>query len=136
MPTAELEKKHMTESAIRRRPRRPRWQNEGQDPDYRFSLANERTYLAWIRTSLALVAASVALAQLVPALGPPLLRSTLAALLAVLALGVAALAYWRWAGNERAMRQEQPLPHTPALVLLSATLGTAATVVLLVVALP
>src|ERR1043165_2701247 len=46
--------------------RRPKWFQEGQDPDYRFTLANERTFLAWIRTSLALLAAAVALVQLVP----------------------------------------------------------------------
>jgi putative membrane protein len=35
----------------------------GPKTDYRFSLANERTYLAWIRTSVALVAARVAAAK-------------------------------------------------------------------------
>ena len=34
----------------------PRWRQEGEEPDYRFSLANERTFLAWIRTALALLA--------------------------------------------------------------------------------
>lgn len=33
----------------------------GSDPDPRFSLANERTLLAWIRTSLAFLALGVAL---------------------------------------------------------------------------
>ena len=30
------------------------------EPDYRFTLANERTFLAWQRTSLGLMAAAVA----------------------------------------------------------------------------
>jgi uncharacterized membrane protein YidH (DUF202 family) len=31
-----------------------RWlYGEGSEPDYRFSLANERTLLAWVRTALA-----------------------------------------------------------------------------------
>lgn len=36
----------------------PKWRREGRDPDYRFSLANERTFLAWIRTALALLSLS------------------------------------------------------------------------------
>ena len=43
-----------------------------QEPDYRFTLANERTFLAWIRTALALIAGGVAVVQLVPAFGVPL----------------------------------------------------------------
>lgn len=39
--------------------REPSWRHQGQEPDYRFSLANERTFLAWMRTALALVAAAV-----------------------------------------------------------------------------
>ena len=34
---------------------------DGQEPDPRFSLANERTFLAWIRTALALAAAAIGL---------------------------------------------------------------------------
>ena len=40
----------------------PRWvYDEGTDPDPRFTLANERTFLAWIRTSIAFMAAGVAI---------------------------------------------------------------------------
>ena len=38
----------------------------GEAPDYRFSLANERTFLAWIRTALGFLAAGVGLDQLAP----------------------------------------------------------------------
>ena len=43
-------------------PPRPRgkWWLAGKTPDYRFTLANERTFLAWIRTALALMAGAVA----------------------------------------------------------------------------
>ena len=40
----------------------------GEAPDYRFSLANERTFLAWIRTALGFLAAGVALIS-----SPPIL---------------------------------------------------------------
>lgn len=38
---------------------RQKWADEGDTPDYRFSLANERTFLAWIRTALAFLAAAI-----------------------------------------------------------------------------
>ncbi len=44
----------------------------GEAPDYRFSLANERTFLAWIRTALGFLAAGVGLDQLAPDFATPL----------------------------------------------------------------
>jgi len=41
------------------------------EPDYRFTLANERTFLAWQRTALGLLAAAVAVVHLVPDLTIP-----------------------------------------------------------------
>ena len=48
-------------------------QREGQpgatgdtEPDVRFTLANERTFLAWNRTALALVVAGLGIVQLLP----------------------------------------------------------------------
>jgi uncharacterized membrane protein YidH (DUF202 family) len=49
--------------------RQPEPTDDEQEPDYRFTLANERTFLAWIRTALALIAGGIAVAQLVPAFG-------------------------------------------------------------------
>jgi putative membrane protein len=113
--------------------RRPRWRTEGEDPDYRFSLANERTFLAWVRTSLALLAGAVAVDQLLEPFSVPGARTALATVLALLGLLVAAVAYRRWAGTERAMRLHAPLPHTPAFALLGAALALlAAGVVVLV----
>ena len=83
----------------------------GQQPDYRFTLANERTFLAWIRTALAMVAAGVAVVQLLPEFslfsGG---RHLLGVLLIVLALIVSATSYLRWLRTEQAMRLKQPLP--------------------------
>lgn len=90
--------------------RRPPLRSIGTDPDYRFTLANERTFLAWIRTALALLAGAVALAGLVPDLGPAVARNILVAVLLVLAFTVTAGAYLRWDRAERALRESRPLP--------------------------
>ena len=39
---------------------------EGREPDPRFTFANERTFLAWSRTALALVVAGLGIVQLLP----------------------------------------------------------------------
>ncbi len=90
--------------------RRPPLRTVGSDPDYRFTLANERTFLAWIRTALALVAGAVALSSLVPDFGPAVARTALTAVLLVLAFAVTAGAYVRWDRAERALREDRPLP--------------------------
>lgn len=90
--------------------RRPGLKSVGSDPDYRFTLANERTFLAWLRTGLALVAGGVALAGLVPEFGPRPLRMALAGMLLALALIVTAGSYLRWAEAERALRENRSLP--------------------------
>jgi len=81
----------------------------GQEPDPRFSLANERTFLAWVRTSLAVIAGAVALHSLkVPE--TVWVRQVLVVALLVLACVVAVTASTRWARTERAMRLGEPLP--------------------------
>jgi putative membrane protein len=108
------------------RPRFPAWvHRDGSEPDPRFSLANERTFLAWIRTCLALLASGVALEALALPLEPRL-RLTASVLLLVLALLVPPLAWVHWGRTERAMRRGDPLP--------ASTLTAALAVGLLVVA--
>lgn len=92
--------------------RTPRWFTEGEEPDYRFSLANERTFLAWLRTGLALLAGAVALTQFVPAQTTTVLNTGLAALLAATGALLSGQAYRRWAAVQRAMRTGRPLPMT------------------------
>lgn len=84
--------------------------DEGEDPDPRFTLSNERTFLSWIRTALALIAAGVALEAFeLPALGQAGRRSVTTVLLllgAALALG----SFRRWLNTERAMRKRVSIP--------------------------
>lgn len=81
----------------------------GDEPDPRFSLANERTFLAWVRTSLAVLAGGVALHGFqVP--DPAWLRRVLVVALLVFGGATTALAYRRWSLVERAMRTGRPLP--------------------------
>lgn len=84
----------------------------GHEPDYRFTLANERTFLAWIRTALALLAGSVAIMQLVPEFGVPEGRRLIAAVLAVISVAVVAGSALRWRAAQAAMRRDAPLPST------------------------
>ncbi len=89
--------------------RRPALRDVGTDPDYRFTLANERTFLAWLRTGLALVAGAAALAGLVPDFGPRPIRLALTGVLLLLAVIVTLGAYLRWDRAERALRENRPL---------------------------
>ena len=83
------------------------------EPDYRFTLANERTFLAWQRTALGLLAAAVAVVQLVPELTIPGARQALGLLLAVLATLTSAMGLVRWKQTDRAIRRNSPMPRHP-----------------------
>lgn len=114
-----------------------RWPNWvygcGSEPDYRFSFANERTFLAWLRTSLALLAAGVAV-DVLPISIPTALQHALAALLVTLGMICAVASWFRWARSERAVRRGAPLPAFGMGALLSlGVLGAAALLALSVV---
>lgn len=98
--------------------KKPWWQ-QGKTPDYRFSLANERTFLAWIRTALAFLAGAIAIDQFTVNLATPVIRQSLALLLVLSAALLGGLAYFRWARSENAMRQEQDMPYSPLLLLVT-----------------
>lgn len=89
---------------------RPRPLRGGTEPDPRFTLANERTFLAWIRTSLGLVAGAVALEAFAGEEIPQLIRTPLACALLILASALAVVAFFRWIRLERSMRHSLPLP--------------------------
>lgn len=112
--------------------RRPRWvYDPGAEPDPRFSLANERTFLAWARTALGILAGAVALHSLdVPS--TDWVRGLVVVLLVVLAVVCTAMSIVRWAQVERAMRLGERLPGftagfvlAGALVVIGILLGVA-----------
>jgi putative membrane protein len=86
--------------------------HHGEDPDVRFTYANERTFLAWNRTALALIATGVAATQLLPKLQVEWGRRLLGLPLIALGGAVAAESFRQWRANERAMRQGEPLPRS------------------------
>ncbi|MEV5287913.1 YidH family protein [Streptomyces albidoflavus] len=106
--------------------------DEGDTPDYRFSLANERTFLAWLRTALALIAGGFAVDQFLPGL-PDGWRIALA--LGLLASGVlcALRAVHRWVRCERAMRRGEDLPVSRFPALLSLLVAVVAVAMVVVV---
>jgi putative membrane protein len=106
------------------------------EPDYRFTLANERTFLAWQRTALGLLAAAVAVVQLVPELVVPGARHLVGGLLAALALATAAAGLHRWGQVEHAMRRGLPLPRQRTTWWIGLGLVLVALVVLVLMVLP
>ncbi|OFS08627.1 YidH family protein [Hafnia sp. HMSC23F03] len=105
----------------------------GDAPDYRFSLANERTFLAWIRTALGFLAAGVGLEQWAPHLATPLIREMIALLLCLSAAVLAIQGYFRWLGNEKAMRLRQDLPYTRSLLAISMVMAVVAVAIIILV---
>lgn len=109
---------------------RPHWiYGDGDEPDYRFTLANERTFLAWVRTALALLAAGVFLDHLDPSV-PAQVSRWLSTVLVILGMACAAAAWLRWARAERSMRRGGPLPRSQltgliAVIIVAVSLAVA-----------
>lgn len=105
---------------------------EGDTPDYRFSLANERTFLAWVRTALALIGGGFAVDQFLPHLAWGL-RAGLALALLVAGVLCALRAVNHWVRCERAMRRGEDLPVSRFPVLLSLAVAVVAVAMVVVV---
>jgi len=110
--------------------------DDGTEPDPRFTFANERTFLAWSRTALALVVAGLGVVQLLPPFpGVPWGRHVLGVPLIVFGAVVAVVAYSEWVKSQRALRRGEPLPRSvmPRLLTVVITvIGVIAAVVVLV----
>lgn len=111
-----------------KRRRRPPLREVGTDPDVRFSYANERTFLAWNRTALALVAAGLAIAALLPEFQLGYGRRLIGVPLIALGAYLAFVSFRRWEANERAMRVGEPLPSSNLPLVLAGGIVIAATV--------
>lgn len=103
----------------------------GADPDYRFTLANERTFLSWIRTSLAIAAGGLAAISILEDLPN---EEFVAIGLLTLSFVTASTAYRRWALNETAMRLEEPLPPSklPLFITTAIAIGAVISVVFVI----
>ena len=123
--------------SIEASPKRSRWwvvADEGEEPDYRFTLANERTFLAWVRTALGLLAGGVAVRQLVD----PFDIANATTALALLAIGCSLVlvtgGYLRWVAVQRAIRHGEELPAARLVPMAAAALGLIAVVTFVLIA--
>ena len=103
---------------------RQRLSEVGDEPDPRFTLANERTFLAWTRTALGLLVTGLAVAELLDS-EPRAARLVIGVPLILLAGVFGVMSYPRWRMLERALRLSRPLPYASA----TAPLGIAITLV-------
>jgi putative membrane protein len=103
----------------------------GRDPDPRFTLANERTFLAWNRTALALIGGGLAAGQLLD-FDSRAARLVVALPPIALGLALALISHRRWEANERALRLGEPLPGVAPPWLLSAGIVVVGIIVVVV----
>jgi putative membrane protein len=103
----------------------------GREPDARFTLANERTFLAWNRTALALIGGGLAAGRLLN-FDSRLARLAVAIPPIALGLAVALTSLRRWRENQRALRLDQPLPDSGMPRLLAAGVSIVGVVVIVV----
>ena len=99
-----------------------RWvRSVGDDPDPRFTLANERTFLAWLTTALGLLGIGLAVGVIIP--GEPVVLKVVAALWIALSVVVTVRALVRWFVVERAMRQGEGLPLSRSILWVAVGVG-------------
>lgn len=94
-----------------------------QEPiDYRFTLANERTYLAWVRTALAMIAGGIAIRIFMKDVRDSIPLDIAAVGLTLLGGLVTALAYHHWRAAQAAMERGDPLPTQRGPLIMTAGL--------------
>ena len=102
----------------------------GSEPDPRFTLANERTFLAWISTALALTSVGVGLESFALNLQAGF-RLAASVILILGGVACALQAWFGWARSEAALREHRPLPPAPLTPLLPTILVIAGVLILL-----
>ena len=108
----------------------------GDEPDYRFSLANERTFLAHLRTAIAFYAAGVAVLAVVDLFDDEVHDSLLGASLLLVGLLISATSYGQWRRKEEAIRRGAALPHSVVPVLVAGAVTLIGVVTAVVAFLP
>jgi putative membrane protein len=108
--------------------------DDRREPDYRFSLANERTLLAWVRTALALDAAGLGVVRFAPPLGGAAGRAAVGGVLVLLGAVTAWSGHRRFLATDRAMRAGAPIPEHAAPRYLAGVLAAVSLVVLVLLA--
>jgi len=103
------------------------------EPDYRFTLANERTFLAYLRTALALDGAGLAVVQFLTVVGTREGRGLTGIALVLGGTGTALAGFLRWRAVQAAMRRDAPLPasYVPIVLTAMVALGSIAAAVAL-----
>jgi putative membrane protein len=102
----------------------------GDDLDVRFTYANERTFLAWNRTALALITAGLAVTQLLPPFDVAGGRRMIGLPLIAMGIVTSSVSLWQWRRNDRAMRTGEPLPSSVLPALLSVVITVSAVIAL------
>ena len=106
-----------------------------RDPDVRFSYANERTFLAWNRTALALVTAGLAVTQLLPPFDVPGGRRMIGLPLIATGTLISVASFFQWRRNDQAMRAGRPLPRSVLPGLVAIVVAVSAGIALVLAAL-
>lgn len=130
-PKAPQSRRARLTAAVRRL--HPGLEEVGSEPDPRFTFANERTFLAWARTGLALIGGGLVVAQVLHfGLGGAHLLVAIPAIALGGLIGIAS--YRRWETNERAMRLGKPLGYSPLTRMLAVGIAALAVISALLVA--
>ncbi|UZF58975.1 DUF202 domain-containing protein [Gordonia polyisoprenivorans] len=102
-------------------------------PDARFTLAAERTLLAWVRTSLGFLAGGVAIVYVAPDITDRTLETTLGLVMVALGCAIAVMGGWRWRRTDRALREGGPMPGSSHLLVVVAAIVVIAVAIALTI---
>ncbi len=99
---------------------------EIERPDERFTLASERTFLAWMRTSLGFLAGGIAMVHLVPDFSTGWVRTLLGLVLILLAVAASLVGMRRWLQVRHALERGAPMPEARELWLFAVAVSLVA----------
>jgi putative membrane protein len=108
--------------------------SDDDDLDPRLRYANERTFLAWIRTSLALMTAGLAIAQLLPAFNVPGGRRIIGLPLIALGIWASVAAFRQWVVNDEAMAARRTVERSRLPIIVAVGVAVVSVVALVIAA--